>query len=289
MVRGYEGAAEVEAVPYRPLWQLSDEEERRTKEVRVTFEPPRKVVPAAAPVAKPSEKIPQRPGPQPTRGMAQLLDAAAQTSRLGLLLLAALMGAAHAIQPGHGKTLVAAASLKHHAGRGVALGLIVTLTHVSSVLALAGVLALTGTTRYGAIHHLVLGGAGFLIAAVGCWRLGRTLGGHGGHAHPANSGQVSGHPRGVLGLGIAGGLVPCWDGVLLIVLAAALGHLALGVLLLVAFSAGMAAVLVAIGLLAARLRTLVTTEDRPGPWERRLALLSSLALTGVGLFMLAQS
>ena len=46
---------------------------------------------------------------------------------------------------------------------------------------------------------------------------------------------------------MAGGLVPCWDAVALIVLAEAMGRLGLGVILLVAFSLGMAAVLVAVG------------------------------------------
>ena len=43
-----------------------------------------------------------------------------------------------------------------------------------------------------------------------------------------------------MALGLAGGLVPCWDAVLLIVLAEALGRLRLGLVLLAAFSLGMA-------------------------------------------------
>ena len=64
----------------------------------------------------------------------------------------------------------------------------------------------------------------------------------------------------LLGLGLAGGLVPCWDAVGLIVLATALGRLGTGVILVVAFGAGMAGVLVAVGLLAGRLKAAAMTS-----------------------------
>jgi ABC-type nickel/cobalt efflux system permease component RcnA len=67
---------------------------------------------------------------------------------LGALFLAALLGALHALSPGHGKTIVAAYLVgtqgrPYHA---VALGGIVTLTHTGSVFAL-GILTLTAS-RY---------------------------------------------------------------------------------------------------------------------------------------------
>ncbi len=94
-------------------------------------------------------------------------------------------------------------------------------------------------------------------------------------------------PRGMIGLGVAGGLVPCWDAIGLIVLANAVGRLALGVLLLLAFSLGMAVVLIAVGWAATRLRRLVETRDRNAPWERALGTLSGLLLAAIGLFVLA--
>jgi ABC-type nickel/cobalt efflux system permease component RcnA len=215
--------------------------------------------------------------------LSRLLDADSSSSRIGLLLLAGLVGAAHAVQPGHGKTLVAAASLDHHLGRGLLLGIVTTCSHVASVLVLAGVLAVTHTTRYTAIHRGIAGGAGFVVACVGFWRLGRSLGGH-AHDHAAG---VSDHEhRSLLGLGLAGGAVPCWDGILLILLAAALGRLAFGVVLLMAFSVGMAAVLIAVGMVAARLRTAVLKDSEESPWARRLDRISSLLLAGIGLAML---
>src|SRR5439155_15529851 len=59
-----------------------------------------------------------------------------------LLLLAAGFGAAHALTPGHGKTLVAAHLIGEHGTiwHALVLGLIVTLTHTGAVLVLAAIL-----------------------------------------------------------------------------------------------------------------------------------------------------
>ena len=82
--------------------------------------------------------------------------------------------------------------------------------------------------------------------------------------------------RGLVGLGLAGGLVPCWDAVGLVVLAAALGRLAAGVGLVLAFSAGMAAVLVAVGWLAWKFKSVssgsqsrdqMAARARSGRWR----------------------
>ena len=48
-------------------------------------------------------------------------------------------------------------------------------------------------------------------------------------------------------LGVSGGIVPCWDAIAMLGLAISAGQLWLGLPLLLAFSAGLAGVLVAIG------------------------------------------
>jgi ABC-type nickel/cobalt efflux system permease component RcnA len=125
-----------------------------------------------------------------------------------------------------------------------------------------------------------------VIAAIGLWRLGRHLGGYGEHDGDLEASGIDPGARGLIGLGLAGGLVPCWDAVVLILLAEAVGRLALGLALLTAFSLGMAAVLVAVGAAAARLRNLVDRRDRDGVWGRRLGLLSASAITTIGLYLL---
>jgi ABC-type nickel/cobalt efflux system permease component RcnA len=86
-----------------------------------------------------------------------------------------------------------------------------------------------------------------------------------------------------VGLGISGGLVPCWDAVGLIVLAAAIGRLPLGILCVIAFGAGMATVLLAAGLLASRVRSTLLAGSASPRLERGLGLATSLLLATVGL------
>jgi nickel/cobalt transporter (NicO) family protein len=124
--------------------------------------------------------------------------------------------------------------------------------------------------------------AGFAIAAGGFWRIGRYLGGWKEHEGEGQTPPVAMSSASLASLGLAGGLVPCWDAVGLVVLSAALGRLAIGVLLVIAFGAGMAAVLVGVGLLAARLKSAMLSSVNRS-WESQLGLLSGLILAGLGL------
>src|SRR5207302_142647 len=60
---------------------------------------------------------------------------------------------------------------------------------------------------------------------------------------------------GLIGLGVAGGLVPCFDALAILIAAVNLGSIWIGLALIAAFSLGMAAVLVLIGVL------MVTAKD----------------------------
>jgi nickel/cobalt transporter (NicO) family protein len=206
-----------------------------------------------------------------------------------LVLIAMGLGAAHAIQPGHGKTLVTAVALGPDARfyQPALLGLATTLAHMGSVLVIAAVLWYTGTSRVGGIHQGLAQVAGFAIAAAGFWRLGRHLGGSGEHELEVLSTPVM-NDLDLLGLGLAGGLVPCWDAVGLLVLAAALDRLAAGVGLVLAFSAGMAMVLVAIGWLAWKVKSATIGSVRAPIWERRLGLLCGMLLASMGLWLFFQ-
>lgn len=315
VIRGEGVPTDVELIQPRPVWQLSDLEERRTKELEVDYE--MATSPGEAPASPPRFRVRGTAAPPPKAGVAdrisRLLDGRSGLPRVALWLVAFGLGAAHAIQPGHGKTLVAATVLGERGSwlHGAALALVTTLTHTSIVLLVAGGLWWTGSTQYGAIHTSLARVAGFAIAALGLWRLGRHLAGFGEHDEvsesqvptPSRRERVPGRrvrgsasdkesalawpPRSIIGLGVGGGLVPCWDAIGLIVLAGAVGRLALGVLLLLAFSLGMAVVLIAVGWAATRLRRLVEVRDRDSSWERALGTVSGLLLAAIGLFILA--
>jgi ABC-type nickel/cobalt efflux system permease component RcnA len=308
-VRGREGVgvegddlpSEVSQIPIRPVWQLSDEEERRTRVVETLFHGPRQAPGAADRPSRPdvSEFHPSpegrdtRPASVPRQDrasqLARLLDRDAGPSWLGLMLLAAALGAAHSIQPGHGKTLVSAVALGPGAKwyQPVLLGVVTTLAHTGSVLVIAAGLWFSGASQVAGLHQALTRLAGFAIAAGGFWRIGRALGGLDIHPKPHGIAAASLSFGGLLALGLAGGLVPCWDAVGLVVLSAALGKLGAGVLLVAAFGLGMAAVLVTVGLVAGRLQAALLSARRSARLENRLSLTSGslLAILGLAFFL----
>ena len=196
------------------------------------------------------------------------------------LLAAAVYGALHAFTPGHGKAMVGAylvgsRGTPRHA---LLLGLTVTATHTLGVYGL-GLITLFAARyilpeRLYPILGAVSGGAVVLIgvtlfvsrvraarrrspAAVGAAPLIAGVQDHeaaGPHSHgglshthvPLTAGGVS--VRNLLTLGISGGLVPCPSALLVMLGAVALNRVAFGLVLIVAFSLGLAIVLMATGL-----------------------------------------
>ncbi len=300
-VEGDDLPEDVEQIPIRPVWQLGDEEERRTRQIEINFRttgpgPAAAVAPVVSitlPAVANRKELPetsQQVGPSsppsqgPTVQLTRLLDVGTRGSWIGLLVMAAGLGAIHSIQPGHGKTLVSAIALQPGARwfQPALLGLVTTLAHTGSVLAIAGLLWCTGASQVATLHRGLMQAAGFAIAANGFWRIGRYIGGWEEHEARGEIAPVAMSTASLMSLGLAGGLVPCWDAVGLVVLAAALGRLAAGVLLVVAFGAGMAAVLVGVGLLAARLKSAMLLSGARR-WESQLALLSGVILALLGL------
>jgi nickel/cobalt exporter len=277
--RGDALPVDVSQIASRPVWQLTDVEERRTRRLTVDYVTAARPFAVVPPVANPP--IPSRPA-EPTSSLSRLLDRAGDRAWPALMFVALMLGAAHAIQPGHGKTVVAASSigLGNRPFRGAWLGLATATAHMSSVALIAGALWATRSGRSGEIHLALARLAGFAIAAIGLWRVGRHLAGFVEHDHAPRA-------RGLIPLALAGGLVPCWDAVALVLLSEALGRLPLGLTLLAAFSLGMAGVLVLVGLLAGRLRTSVDRFDVRGVWGRRFGLLGGLILAAIGLSMMA--
>ncbi len=82
--------------------------------------------------------------------------------------------------------------------------------------------------------------------------------------------------------------MPCWDAVSLLLLAAALGKLAAGVAMVLAFSAGMAIVLVLVGLAAWKLKTAALGAKSQDRWRRPLAIASSAILIAIGFYLFFQ-
>jgi nickel/cobalt exporter len=204
------------------------------------------------------------------------------------VLLAALVGAFHAATPGHGKTLMAAylvgtrGTVRHALG----LGLTVTFAHTVGVFGLGAIVLVAGaglpSERLFPLLGLVSGlvvtvlGVIFLVQRI---RAARHEHSH-EHQHSGEHPQEHDHQglehahgpirhthlpetegplrrRNLIALGLVGGLVPSASAILILVGSIAAGRPAFGMVLTVAFGAGMAAVLVGVGILLVRARSLV--------------------------------
>jgi ABC-type nickel/cobalt efflux system permease component RcnA len=294
--------ADVAAIAIRPVWQLTDDEERQTKQARFRFGQPVAGQDIASDRARNtgergSAASGQRvefvePGRRDFPALPRLsrmLDATGNLPWLVLCALAVALGAVHALQPGHGKTLVTAVALGPEARfyQPAILGVAATIAHTGSVLVIASVLWWTGTSEVVRLHLALTRAAGFAIAAAGFWRLGRHLAGYRVH-DDLHTGSVRLSNFGLVGLGLAGGLVPCWDAVALIVLAAAVGRLAAGVGLVLAFGAGMGLVLVTLGAMACQARAVTLGLAPTTGWQTKLGIASASILAVIGLFLFLQ-
>jgi ABC-type nickel/cobalt efflux system permease component RcnA len=255
--------------------------------------------------------------------LAELIAAPEMTPWMGLvgLFIAAALGALHAMSPGHGKTVVGAylVGSRGTAKHAAFLGLTVTVTHTAGVFALG--LVTLFASQYVVPERLfpVLGFvSGAIVVGIGlslfASRLRAAVGGarytHGdGHTHPGDDGEGHTHAdglrhthggrehthlppcadggrvtwRNLLALGVSGGLLPCPSALVVLLSAIALHRVAYGLLLVFAFSLGLAATLTAVGLafvFAGRL--MKGRVNASGRIVRALPALSALVITCVG-------
>ena len=205
-------------------------------------------------------------------GFAGALTSGNDHGLLILLLLgsAFVWGALHALSPGHGKTMVAG-YLVGSRGRpkdAALLGLTVTITHTSAVFALGLItLAASAYVLPEDLYPWLGVTSGAMVIAIGLWAIWTRLrrwramraehdhGHHHPHAHGGNSHTHShaapGAPittRSLIALGVSGGIVPCPSALVVLVAAISQHRLGLGLVLILAFSIGLAATLTAVGL-----------------------------------------
>jgi nickel/cobalt exporter len=127
--------------------------------------------------------------------------------------------------------------------RAVGLGVTITVTHTAAVLGLGAAVLIAGQSVLpGSVVSLLTVAAGLLVVGLGIRLVRRRWrGAPAGHGH--------GHPRGgVLAVGFSAGLVPCPEALSVLLLAVGLNRAALGLVMIVAFSVGLAGVLVGLGL-----------------------------------------
>ena len=263
------------------------------------------------------------------------------------LLLAAALGAGHALTPGHGKTLMAAYLVGSRGTvlHAVGLGLSVTVSHTLGILALA--LLVTGAEAALPADVVVrtvplLAAIGFV--AIGAWmviseiRRRRSAAPHihdheahthepiehehahaAAHEHPhphehdhepeldhagpghSHGGRRHRHGppaqgtitwRSLFALGLAGGIIPSTNALIILLGALVAGRAAFGVVLVIAFGLGMALVLGGIGvalvLVRGRLERLPSSPRISG-FLTNAPLVASVLVLGIGLWLTAQA
>ena len=109
---------------------------------------------------------------------------------------------------------------------------------------------------------------------------------HGGHSHTEHShvlpaGSVSW--KSLLTLGISGGLIPCPDAIAILLVAVALNRIPFGMLLIVAFSIGLALVLIAIGLAMVHGVRLISRSDLISRFSVYTPVISAVIVSGLGV------
>jgi ABC-type nickel/cobalt efflux system permease component RcnA len=231
-------------------------------------------------------------------GLVQRYDGGPLFALAGLLVAVAL-GAAHALAPGHGKTVMAFYLSGRRAGAlrsAATVGATVTATHTAGVLAL-GLLVSAGTAVAPAgVYPWLSAASGLLVLAVGLALLRAAGRGRHAHRHGTGPGQHTHHPHpevaeptrgGLVAMGLAGGLVPSPSALLVFLATLGLGHPWFGVGLVVAFGAGMATTLAVVGLLVMRLRERAERRVTTRPRSRLAPLLRVAPLgTAVAVVLL---
>jgi nickel/cobalt exporter len=213
-----------------------------------------------------------------------------------LIGLAFWFGALHALEPGHGKTMVAAYLVgeKGTAKHAVFLGSMVTFTHTISVFALG--IATIFLSRYIMPEKIskVLGIlSGLSIAWIGgvmLWRRAKTvLNARPDHSHPHT--HPHSHSMGsLIALGASGGLVPCPSALILLLSAISIGRPGLGVILLIAFSLGLAIVLTGTGILVVYAKNLLPVDKRTNNMVfSYMPVVSAAAIFIIGIVMTKMS
>ena len=222
--------------------------------------------------------------------------------------LAFVAGAAHAVSPGHGKSL-AAAYLVGSRGRirdAAWLDGSVAVMHTLSVLLIGAAwtfLSLANVIELRALTSWLQLGAGLLVVGTGLWLVRRHLRAtrdphdhahpHGhhqpddhdhdhGHGHGHGHAQPAGGRPGLFLLGISGGLTPSPAAFLVLVTGLFIGRAGFALLLVLTFGVGMAVVLFGAGLLAIAGSSVIVRGARSHAALRRLSRVAPvLAATGI--------
>ena len=232
------------------------------------------------------------------------------------VLIAAALGALHALEPGHGKTLLAVTLVGARATPRQALILAGALTgaHTGGVFALGAIVltAVHGVVPEAIYPSLTLA-SGLVVTLLAARTLARAIGAAipRRQTHPHPHGHVSHHDhrrlsdeaharlhaippagpltfRGALLAAMSGNIAPCPAALVVLLAAIAQGRLAYGLLLIVAFGAGLAVVLTGLGLAVVRGAAWLARRPRFGSVTRFGPIVTGCVMAVIGAAIVTQ-
>jgi nickel/cobalt exporter len=205
-----------------------------------------------------------------------------------LLLLAAFgWGALHALSPGHGKAMVAAylVGTRGSTRDAIVLGATVTVTHTAGVVALGFVaLALSAWVLPEQLYPWLTLVSGLMVVCVGIAVLRRRA-----YQHKHDHAHHHHHRRSLVAMGASAGLIPCPSALVVLLGAVAQHRIGLGLILIVAFSAGLAATLTGLGVAVVHAGKALSRLPVPGRLAAAVPALSAALIVVVGVALTAQA
>ena len=213
------------------------------------------------------------------------------TSQLTItgLTLALLFGAVHGLTPGHGKAIATAYLVGSNSTlvQALMLSVVVTLTHTLGIFAL-GLLVLLAD-RYllpEQLYYIFTLLSGITISVIGFWQLESYFN---PHQHEHEHHHLSNQTSNLVSLGIAGGLIPCSEALILLLGAIALHRAVYGLELVAAFSLGLGMTLIMVGAIAIYCRQWLDSLPQFKNIRTYFPLVSAVVISIVGLILTTEA
>jgi ABC-type nickel/cobalt efflux system permease component RcnA len=196
-----------------------------------------------------------------------------------------LLGALHALEPGHGKAVMAAFVMGTDAGLKdtLLLGGTVVFSHVIVVVLLGiGSIFLLGSLNVSTTHDIMSVIGGIILVAVGLWIIRRFH-----HPHHHHHEHKIDTKKGVVAIGLSTGLIPCPAALAVLLFSIGNGQIYNGIIYVLVFSAGLAISITLLSVLFVKGKDFIQSYVSNNVINK-IPLVSGTIIVGVGILTLLQ-
>ncbi|WP_340819581.1 sulfite exporter TauE/SafE family protein [Methanolobus sp. WCC4] len=209
------------------------------------------------------------------------LGSEALSSELSFLIVisAFLLGALHALEPGHGKSIMAVFVMGTDADMkdALTLGITIVVSHVVVVLALGvASIYLVEALNVDMTHDIMSVVGGVILVAVGVWILRKF---YRPHEHAIDT------KKGVIAIGLSTGLIPCPAALAVLLFSIANNQVYNGLIYVLIFSAGLAIAITSLSVIFVKSKSFIESYVS-STRINKLPLVSGTVIVAIGLFTL---